>query len=216
MPNSNSKTHPTPTMNRNRNEGQRELFSGSLRQAEGAENDRTFELSFSSEEPYTRWFGPEILDHSDGCVDMSRLTEIGVVLFNHDRDQVIGKIKSARIEGNRGLATVEFDDDPESERIAAKVRSGTLKGVSVGYQVSNWEDVDKGKKSLDGRFTGPCSIARRWMPYEVSIVSVPADATVGVGRELENEPEPTAPQTQTGRNRIREFENIITRNKNLL
>ena len=78
MPNSNSKTHPTPTMNRNRNEGQRELFSGSLRQAEGAENDRTFELSFSSEEPYTRWFGPEILDHSDGCVDMSRLTEIGV------------------------------------------------------------------------------------------------------------------------------------------
>ena len=36
MPNSNSKTHPTPTMNRNRNEGQRELFSGSLRQAEGA------------------------------------------------------------------------------------------------------------------------------------------------------------------------------------
>ena len=204
MPNSNSKTHPTPTMNRNRNEGQRELFSGSLRQAEGAENDRTFELSFSSEEPYTRWFGPEILDHSDGCVDMSRLTEIGVVLFNHDRDQVIGKIKSARIEGNRGLATVEFDDDPESERIAAKVRSGTLKGV------------DKGKKSLDGRFTGPCSIAKRWMPYEVSIVSVPADATVGVGRELENEPEPTAPQTQTGRNRIREFENIITRNKNLL
>ena len=169
MPNSNSKTHPTPTMNRNRNEGQRELFSGSLRQAEGAENDRTFELSFSSEEPYTRWFGPEILDHSDGCVDMSRLTEIGVVLFNHDRDQVIGKIKSARIEGNRGLATVEFDDDPESERIAAKVRSGTLKGVSVGYQVSNWEDVDKGKKSLDGRFTGPCSIAKRWMPHEVSI-----------------------------------------------
>ena len=138
MPNSsNSKTHPTRTTNRNRNEGQRELFSGSLRQAEGAENDRTFELSFSSEEPYTRWFGPEILDHSDGCVDMSRLTEIGVVLFNHDRDQVIGKIKSARIEGNRGLATVEFDDDPESERIAAKVRSGTLKGVSVGYQVSN-------------------------------------------------------------------------------
>ena len=96
------------------------------------------------------------------------------------------------------------------------MRSGTLKGVSVGYQVSNWEDVDNGKKSLDGRFTGPCSIAKRWMPYEVSIVSVPADATVGVGRELENEPEPTAPQTQTGRNRIREFENIITRNKNLL
>jgi len=40
------------------------------------------------------------------------------------------------------------------------------------------------KQSADGRFTGPCSIARKWAPYEVSIVSVPADPTVGVGREI--------------------------------
>ena len=38
-----------------------------------------------------------------------------------------------------------------------------------------------GKQSSDGRFTGPCSIAKRWTPYEISIVSVPADPTVGVG-----------------------------------
>lgn len=43
------------------------------------------------------------------------------------------------------------------------------------------------KQSADGRFTGPCSIARKWAPYEISIVSVPADPTVGVGRELEPE-----------------------------
>ena len=38
----------------------------------------------------------------------------------------------------------------------------------------------------DGRFTGPCEIAKRWTPYEISIVSVPADPTVGVGRDMEN------------------------------
>ena len=43
-----------------------------------------------------------------------------------------------------------------------------------------------GKQSADGRFTGPCEIAKRWTPYEISIVSVPADPTVGVGRDMEN------------------------------
>ena len=42
-----------------------------------------------------------------------------------------------------------------------------------------------GKKSADGRFLGPCEIAKKWVPYEISIVSVPADPTVGVGREME-------------------------------
>ena len=42
----------------------------------------------------------------------------------------------------------------------------------------------------DGRFMGPCSIAKKWAPYEISIVSVPADPTVGVGREMEEKSEP--------------------------
>ena len=41
------------------------------------------------------------------------------------------------------------------------------------------------KTSADGRFTGPCDIARKWTPYEISIVSIPADPTVGVGREIQ-------------------------------
>lgn len=141
-------------------------------------------MSFSSEEAYDRWFGPEILDHSDGCIDLTRLNEIGCVLFNHDRNKVIGKIVRAWVEGNRGNAEIMFDNDAESEVICQKVRNGTLKGVSVGYMVDNWEEVGPGKQSEDGRFTGPCSIARKWAPYEVSIVSVPADPTVGVGRDL--------------------------------
>lgn len=82
---------------KDRNRGLREL-RGSIRALEGDGNERTFELSFSSEEPYTRWFGQEILDHSAGCVDLTRLNEIGCVLFNHDRDEVIGKITKAWID----------------------------------------------------------------------------------------------------------------------
>ena len=65
------------------------------------------------------------------------------------------------------------------------MKNGTLKGVSVGYRVDSWEEVSAGKTSSDGKFIGPCSIALKWVPVEISIVSVPADPTVGVGRELE-------------------------------
>ena len=151
------------------------------------ENSKQVELSFSSEEPYRRFFGDEILDHSEGCVDLSRLNDIGVVLFNHDRDKVIGKVNNARIEGDRGKATIEFDDDDFSASIKKKVDNGTLKADSVGYLVKEWEEVEKGKTSKDGRFKGRCVIAKKWLPYEISIVSVPADSTVGVGRTMEEE-----------------------------
>ena len=160
-----------------------------FRQMEGEGNERRFELSFSSEEPYDRWFGPEILDHSDGAIDLSRLNEIGCVLFNHNRDKPIGRIVEASVKDGRGVAIIEIDDDDESEVIFKKMNSGTLKGVSVGYIVDSWEEVSPGKQSADGKYTGPCNIARKWTPYEISIVTVPADASVGVGRDFETETE---------------------------
>ena len=65
------------------------------------------------------------------------------------------------------------------------MRSGTLKGVSIGYRIDSIEEVLAGKTTADGRVTGPAEIVRKWWPYESSIVSVPADSTVGVGREIE-------------------------------
>lgn len=168
-----------------RRESQTRAFSSAtIRAVEGEGNERKFILSFSSEEPYERYWGKEILDHDPAAVDLSRLNSIGVLLFNHNRDKVIGRISRAWIENQKGCAEVAFDTDPESEVIFQKVKSGTLKGVSVGYQIGVIEEVMPNKISTDGRFPGPCDVARQWMPYEVSIVSVPADATVGVGRVL--------------------------------
>jgi len=120
-------------------------------------------------------------------VDLTRLNEIGVLLFNHDRGKVLGRIERAWLEGDRCKATVVFDSDDAAETIYQKVKSGTLKGVSVGYRVKTWERVTAGEISSNGKFTGPCDVAASWEPFEISIVSVPADPTVGVGRELETE-----------------------------
>ena len=49
--------------------------------AEGQEDSRRRTISFSSEEPYRRWFGMEILDHAENALDLSRLNDVGVLLF---------------------------------------------------------------------------------------------------------------------------------------
>lgn len=79
----------------------------------------------------------------------------------------------AWLENNRGMAEVEFDTDADAEKVFSKVQSGTLKTTSVRYSVDSWEEVRAGATSADGRFTGPCQIARRWTPLEISVVSVP-------------------------------------------
>ncbi len=148
-----------------------------------SEENRTVELSFSSEEPYMRWGENEILSHEPGAVDLGRLETIGVLLWNHDSDEPIGAIQKVWIgDDRRGHALVRFDTDPKAEGIFEKVKSGTLKGVSVGYRYLEYSELAENETSFNGRWKGPAIVATRWEPLEISIVSVPADATVGVGR----------------------------------
>lgn len=152
------------------------------------EENRTVELSFSSEEPCERWFGTEILCHDEDCVDLKRLKEIGVCLFNHDCDKPIAEILEVSIGKDfRGHAKVRFDEDEKADLIFQKVKNGTLKGVSVGYRVHVIEEVSEGHTSSNKRFKGPCYVATKWEPLEISIVSVPADANVGVGRSVDGD-----------------------------
>lgn len=183
-----SKTPEDSNRPRDKNQGTRSMGQITA-QREAEQDSRRRTISFSSEEPYRRWFGLEILDHADGAIDLSRLNDVGVLLFNHKTDVVVGKVIRAWVENHRGMAEVEFDTDDDAEKIFGKVKSGTLKTTSVRYEVDAWEEVVAGKKSADGRFSGPCQIARKWTPLEVSIVSVPADATVGVGRADGAEPQ---------------------------
>lgn len=142
------------------------------------EEKRTVSLSFSSEDPYERYWGIEILDHSTTSVNMERLNNSAPLLFNHNRDEVIGVVEFAKIEDKRGIAVVRFGNSKKAKEVFSDVVDGIMRNVSVGYQI----DEMKLESEKDGvetyRVTG-------WQPFEISIVSIPADNTVGVGRSDE-------------------------------
>jgi HK97 family phage major capsid protein/HK97 family phage prohead protease len=140
------------------------------------DEDRTVELSFSSEEPYERWFGIEILDHKSESIRLERIKSAGPLLFNHDRDQHIGRIMDVGIKGGKGVATVKFSKSSIANDKLQDVRDGILREVSVGYRVH----AMKLEGEADGKETYRVT---DWEPLEVSLVSIPADTTVGVGRD---------------------------------
>ncbi len=144
------------------------------------EENRTIELSFSSEEPYERYWGVEILDHSATSVNMERLNNAAPLLFNHHRDVVIGVVEAARIENKRGIALARFGNSEKAKEVFSDVVDGIMKNVSVGYQINEMELTSKSDGVETYRVTN-------WQPFEISIVSVPADQSVGVGRSNELE-----------------------------
>ncbi len=141
--------------------------------------NRTVELSFSSEVEYQRWFGIEVLDHSSGAVDLSRLNNKAPILWMHNWDDQRGVVESARVDSDRvGRLVARFSKSPEGEQLLQDINDGIISKVSVGYRVS-------GMKLIEERDDTDVFLVTNWQPYEVSLVSVPADDTVGVGRTAE-------------------------------
>lgn len=142
------------------------------------EDSRTVDLTFSSEVPVERHFGNEILDHSPKAVRLGRLQRGGPVLVDHDTRDIVGVVETVEVGGDRmGRAKVRFGRSARAEEVYQDVLDGIRTSVSVGYRVYKMERVDK--ESDDYRVTD-------WEPLEVSIVSVPADVEVGVGRADES------------------------------
>jgi HK97 family phage major capsid protein/HK97 family phage prohead protease len=160
-------------------EGEGRSLTGKYQRAEMTTfdevEDRTYEFPFSSEFPVARYFGNEILSHEEKAADLSRLNDGAPLLFNHNPDRVIGVVEGARIDskGRRGYARVRFSRNPFAQEVLSDVKDGVLRNVSFGYS------IDKMEERGSGDF-----VATAWAPYEVSIVSVPADKTVGIGRAL--------------------------------
>jgi len=107
---------------------------------------------------------------------------MGAGLLNHNPDKIIGPITEPRIERKRGRARLNFDDDEIGRMAAAKVESGSLRGVSVGYSVQSFKELEEGETWRG--ITGPAMIATRWTPGEISLTPIPADLSVGIGRDL--------------------------------
>lgn len=146
----------------------------------GDTDDRTIELSFSSEEPYRRWWGVEVLGHAKGEVDMSFVgSGRAPFLVDHDRsvDSQIGVIESAWVESGRGRARVRFGKSSRAQEFLERVRDGELGNISVGYEIVSLR--------LDSEEDGVSTYrVTAWKPHEISLVTVPADESVGVGRSV--------------------------------
>lgn len=135
---------------------------------------RALTMSASSEYPVERWGGKEVLSHDPTAVRMDRLESGSVpLLFNHEPRDVIGMVRVGSLSRGRLKVDAEMFNTPRAQEVAAMLEGG-LRNVSIGYQIHAVQhDMDS------DTFT-----ATDWEPYEVSIVSVPADPTVGVGRDL--------------------------------
>lgn len=150
------------------------------------EETRRVKIAVSSEEPVERNYGKEILDHKDESVDLSFLKSgRAPLLLDHDPRQQIGVVEDVTLDGSSRVlrATVRFGKNGMAKEVFDDVTDGIRANISVGYSVNKMER--EGEDSYR---------VKSWSPMEVSVVSIPADVSVGVGRSKDT---PIETQTET-------------------
>jgi len=144
------------------------------------EEKRTVQIAISSEEPVERSFGMEVLEHSAEAMDLSFLASgRAPFLMDHDPEKQIGVIESVELDSNsrRLRAKVRFGKGALANEAFSDVADGIRANISVGYSISKLERDPKKANTY---------LAKKWRPVEASLVSIPADVTVGVGRSWES------------------------------
>ena len=149
------------------------------------EENRTVRIGVSSEQPVSRSFGLEVLDHKRESIDTAFMdSKTAPFLLDHDMSQVIGVVEDFKIDetAKRTTAVVRFGKGELASEIFEDVKDGIRKNISVGYKVNKME-----RDSND--IIGDHYRATSWSPMEISSVSIPADQSVlvGVGRKNKQE-----------------------------
>ena len=134
--------------------------------------DRTLEFPFSSEQPVARYFGNEVLEHTERSADLSRLNDGAPLLWNHDPSRVIGVVERAWIDEKkkRGYARVRFSEEDFASSIYRDIKNAIIRNISFGYVINEMEA------------RGDDQVAVRWMGYEISAVAIGADNSIGINR----------------------------------
>lgn len=167
----------------------REMSLQSLPPVSGAQmDDRCVRCSFSSETPVEReLFGKsvfEVLDHSPGSADLARLNNGAPLLWQHDPNQMIGKVESAQIDGDKvGRCVVRFGSSARAKEVYQDVKDGIISKASFLYTINGYKEEGDAEK--------PTLRITKWAANEISLVSVPADDSVGINRSLSVSETPT-------------------------
>ncbi|WP_370558422.1 phage major capsid protein [Edwardsiella tarda] len=149
-------------------------------------NDDLIRVAFASELPVQREIQDQLYNEILLCTpencDISYLQTTGAVLFNHDQDQLIGKIENVHIDSDHVCrAELKLSESTDKKQLFDE---GILRNISVGYQILEYE------------IQGDDLLATKWQPYEISFVSCPADPTVGVNRGLDTEQDSESESTE--------------------
>jgi HK97 family phage major capsid protein/HK97 family phage prohead protease len=153
------------------------------------EEKRTAMIAVSSEEPVARSFGNEVLEHTKEAIDLSFLASgRAPLLLDHDPEKQIGVVESVELdESTRRLrAKVRFGKGALAREAFDDVVDGIRANISVGYSINKIEKKDK-----------DTYVAKSWKPVEASLVSIPADTSVGLGRSSEASINPEEKPTET-------------------
>lgn len=149
------------------------------------QSNKLIELAFASEIPVQREIGDRVLNEILLCspenVDISRIQNKAAVLFNHCKDNLIGVVESSSVDADK-VCRASIRLSSTAQEYQTMVEEGILTKVSVGYSI------------LDYRIEGDNLLVTKWQPYEISLVSIPADdLKSGIGRSLEQEVEEETP-----------------------
>lgn len=142
------------------------------------EDSETFSFSWSSEYPVDMYFYKEILSHEEGAINLERLAGMNL-LWNHDRNIVLGKIEKVWVTDKKAYCQARWSKKSSIQEHRQDVNDGIVTNASFLYSVEEYEEM-----SRDDGDDSYCFLGKRWTPYEISLVSVPADPTVGIGRSL--------------------------------
>jgi HK97 family phage major capsid protein len=161
-----------------------------LERASLNEETRSIELAFSSEAPVERSWGIEVLGHAEGEMDQAWIGGgTAPLLLDHNPREQVGVVEGVTLgEDRKARAVVRFGRSARAEEVMRDVADGIRTNVSVGYELLDIRE-EPAKKGEPQTYR-----AVRWRPLEVSLVSIPADMTVGVGREA---PASVLPQPKT-------------------
>ncbi|MFU1735413.1 phage major capsid protein [Klebsiella pneumoniae] len=137
---------------------------------------RTIEVAFATETPVCRVLEGEqyneILLCDESSVDRTRINNKGAVLFNHDRDKLLGVVESTSIDADRVCrATLRISNVGLGNTMWSMIQEGILSHISVGYNINDYR-IEAGNNI----------VVTRWEPSEISLVTVPADIHAGIGR----------------------------------
>jgi HK97 family phage major capsid protein/HK97 family phage prohead protease len=153
------------------------------------EETRRVKIAVSSETPVERSFGKEILDHTESSVDLSFAKSGRMpLLLDHDPKQTIGVVEDVTLDSSSRVlrATVRFGKNGMAKEMFDDVTDGIRSNISVGYQVNKMQKEDADSYRVNS-----------WRVMEVSLVSIPADENVGIGRSKDISPEPVTEIIET-------------------